>query len=259
MEAKTKRFRFFSDLITMSKRSILMSKRNPDVILVSLIVPVLVMLLFVYVMGGAMNVGSDVSYINYVLPGIIVLCLGQGAATTAITVSTDNSKGIISRFRTMPIAKSSVLFGYVAESVLRKSFTSLIVILLSFVIGFRPSADFTAWLVFIGILFLCCLMFAWIAVLFGLLANSPEGAGAFSMLATVLPYFSSGFAPTDSMPKALRTITENQPITPIIEAMRGLLLGTDTGNNVMLAVFWCAAILVIASIAALRTYQNKVS
>ena len=259
MKLKEKLLYLIQDTLTMSKRRIIMSTRNPDIILTSLVTPILVMVLFVYVMGGAMNVGEGVSYINYLVPGIILMCLGQCSAATAVSVSTDISKGIISRFRTMPITKLSVVAGYIMEDTLRKIFTVILVFLSAFIFGFRPEAALNNWLNIAGILFLCCLMLACISVLFGLMSKSPEGATIFAVFANIFPYFSSGFAPTESMPNILRIIAENQPMTPIIESIRALLMGTEVGNNMILAVLWCTILLVISFIATIRVYENKIA
>ena len=183
----------FVDTKTMAGRCLLLTRRNPDMVLTSFVAPVMMMILFAYVLGGAINVGSA-SYVNYIVPGIILQSLGQCATTTAISVSTDIKTGIIDRFCTMPIKKSSILSGHVWESFSRNGLATILVVAVAFLVGFRPKADFAGWLLVLLILSLYILAISWCSIFFGIIAKSPEGAGAFSVFAIILPYLSSGLS-----------------------------------------------------------------
>lgn len=235
----------YNDTLTMTGRCLLLSKRNIDTFLTSLVLPVLMMILFVYVLGGAMNVGNS-SYVNYIVPGIILQCIGQCASTTAITVNSDVRNGIIDRFCTMPIKKSSVLCGHVFSAVFRNLLTTVIVIAVAFIVGFRPSAQALDWLLVFFIVLLYIITISWISVFLGIKANSSEGAGACAVFAVVLPYLSSGFAPIETMPKFLRIFAEHQPMTPIIETMRSLLLKEPLNTDTLfIAMAWCLGLSVV--------------
>lgn len=226
-------------------------------ILTSFVAPVLMMILFVYVLGGAMNVGST-SYVNYIVPGIILQSLGQCATTTAISVSTDIKTGIIDRFCTMPIKKSAILSGHLWESFARNGLTTALVVAVAFLVGFRPEANFAGWLVAILILCLYIQTISWCSIFFGIIAKSPEGAGAFSVFAIVLPYISSGFVPTDTMPKALRVFAEYQPMTPIIDTLRNALQGKALQADIALtAMLWCVFLLAAFYVLSVRAFQRK--
>jgi ABC-2 type transport system permease protein len=232
--------------VTMSGRSLRMARRNVDVLLTSLLLPVLIMLLFVYLFGGAIDTGTR--YVTYVVPGVVLLSAGFGAATTAVSVTTDMTGGIIDRFRSLDVAGSSVLAGHVAASVVRNLASTVLVFGVAFLIGFRPSAGPLDWLAAAGILVLFIMAISWLSAAFGLLARSPEAAGGFTFLVMFLPYPSSAFVPIETMPGWLHGFAENQPVTPVIETLRGLLLGLPVGSSPAKAVAWCLAILV-ASVA----------
>ena len=236
-----------ADAATMSGRSLRMARRNVDVLLTSLLLPVLIMLLFVYLFGGAIQTGTR--YVTYVVPGVLLLCAGFGASMTAVGVTTDMTGGIIDRFRSMDVAGASVLAGHVAASVVRNLASTVLVFGVAFLIGFRPSAGPLDWLAAAGVLLLFILAISWLAAAVGLLARSPEAAGGFSFLVMFLPYPSSAFVPIDTMPTWLHWFAENQPVTPVIETLRGLLLGLPVGTSPLEAVAWCLGILV-ASVAA---------
>lgn len=235
-----------ADAVTMSGRSLRMARRNVDVLLTSLLLPVLIMLLFVYLFGGAIQTGTR--YVTYVVPGVLLLSAGFGAATTAVSVTTDMTGGIVDRFRSLDVAGSSVLAGHVIASVVRNLASTVLVFGLAFLIGFRPSAGPLDWLAATGILVLFILAISWLAAAFGLLARSPEAAGGVSFLVMFLPYPSSAFVPIDTMPTWLHGFAENQPVTPVIETLRGLLLGLPVGSSPGKAVAWSLAI-VVASVA----------
>jgi ABC-2 type transport system permease protein len=172
-------------------------------------------------------------------------------------LNNDVTKGIIERFRSMPVAKSSILGGHVLTSVVFNAFSTVLILLFALLIGFRADAGITGWLLAIGILLLFTLAMTWIAVMFGLLANSAEGAGVFSYLLLGLLFISSGFAPTETMPGIVRLFAENQPMTPIIETVRSLLMNKSVGNNALIAVMWCSGILIASYIAAMQIYKRK--
>lgn len=247
------------DSLTMFKRCMFLSIRNLDAFLTGIGTPIIMMLLFGYVLGGAMNVGNNVSYIDYIVSGIILQCIGQSASTTAISVNNDMKQGIIARFRSMPITRSSVLSGHALAAIIRSSVTTSFVILMALIIGFRPKAGIIEWLIVIGLLLLFILAITWLSIIFGLISNSAEGANAIAVLISVLPYVSSGFVPTESMPKYLRIFAENQPMTPIIESIRSLLLDKSIHEDFLLAIIWCVVILIISYVLAIQIYKRKLS
>jgi len=215
------------------------------------------MLLFVYVFGGAINTGTD--YANYVVPGIILLCAGFGAATTAVSVAEDMTTGVIDRFRSLPIASSAVLTGHVVASMVRNLLSTLIVVLLAIAAGFRPEASVLGLLGAVGMIMLFILALSWVAVVVGLLAKSAEAASGFTFFILFLPYLSSAFVPTDTMPSVLQGIAEHQPVTPMIETIRGLLLGAGVGDNAWLAAAWFGGIAVAAFTASVALYRRRLS
>jgi ABC-2 type transport system permease protein len=235
-----------SDSLTMAGRCLRLSRRNLDAVLTSLLLPVLLMLLFVYLFGGAIQTGGR--YVTYVVPGVLLLCAGFGASMTAVSVSSDMAGAIIDRFRSLDVAGASLLAGHVAASVVRNLASTVLVFGVAFLIGFRPSAGPLDWLAAAGVLLLFILAISWLAAAVGLLARSPEAAGGFSFLVMFLPYPSSAFVPIDTMPGWIHGFAANQPVTPVIETLRGLLLGLPVGVSPAKAVGWCLAILV-ASVA----------
>jgi ABC-2 type transport system permease protein len=246
-----------SDTMVMSGRMLRHNFRSIDTIITVVAMPIMIMLMFVYVFGGSINTGT-VNYINYVVPGIILMCITSGVAYSAFRLNNDVTKGIVERFRSMPIGKSSILGGHVLTSILFNAFSTVLILLFSLLIGFRSSAGITGWLLAIGILLLFTLAMTWVAVMFGLLANSAEGAGVFSYLLLGLLFISSGFAPTETMPRMVRLFAENQPMTLIIETIRSLLLNQSVGNNAFIAVLWCSGILIVSYIVAMQIYTHKV-
>ena len=235
-----------ADWATMAGRCLRMARRNLDVLLTSLALPVLLMLLFVYLFGGAIQTGTR--YVTYVVPGVLLLCAGFGASMTAVSVTTDMTGGIIDRFRSMDVAGPAVLAGHVAASVVRNLASTVLVFGVAFLIGFRPDAGPLDWLAAGGVLLLFILAISWLAAAVGLLARSPEAAGGFSFLVMFLPYPSSAFVPIEAMPTWLHGFATQQPVTPVIETLRGLLLGLPVGTSPARAVAWCLGLLV-ASVA----------
>jgi ABC-2 type transport system permease protein len=244
-----------ADTATMIVRSLRHSARNGEALLMSIMLPVLLMLLFVYVFGGAIRTGGE--YVDYVVPGIILLCTGYGAASTAVEVAQDMSEGVIDRFRSLPIAASAVLTGHVVASLARNAVATALVVGVAYASGFRPDATPVEWLAAVGVLVVFVLAISWLAVLLGLAARSVEGANGFTFAVLFLPYLSSAFVPTGTMPAGLRAVADHQPITPIIETVRGLLLGTPVGSNAALAVAWCGGLLLASYAGAAALFRRR--
>jgi ABC-2 type transport system permease protein len=230
--------------LTMAVRCTRLSARNIDALVTSLMLPVMLMLMFVYLFGGAIETGGE--YVTYVVPGVILLCAGFGSATTAVTVSQDLAGGIIDRFRSMDVGGPSILAGHVAASALRNAVSTLLVFGVAFLIGFRPHAGPLDWLAAVGVLLAFVLAVSSLAAAIGLIAKSPEAANGFTFVIMFLPYASSAFVPVDTMPPAIQGFARHQPITPVIETLRGLLLGTPVGSNPWTALAWCGGILAVS-------------
>ncbi|MGF7123581.1 ABC transporter permease [Rhodococcus sp. BE178] len=244
-----------SDSWTMLWRNLTHISRSPDTMLTALALPIMLMVMFVYVFGGAIDTGG--AYIDYVVPGIILLCAAFGASTTAVSVSSDMTDGIIDRFRTLPIARSAVLNGHVLASVVRNMITTAIVVAFALLIGFRPTADPVRWLGAIGIIALFVFALSYLSTALGLLAKNPEAASGFTFVILFLPYVSSAFVPAATMPSWLQWFAANQPVTPVIETVRGLLMGTPIGDSAVLAVLWCAAVTVVGFVGATVLYRRR--
>ncbi|XVS63488.1 ABC transporter permease [Actinosynnema sp. CA-299493] len=245
-----------TDSLTMVGRSIRLGRRNLDTLFMSIVLPLMMMALFVYVFGGAINTGTG--YVNYVVPGIILLCTGYGAASTAMSVTDDMSSGMVDRLRSMPIRSSAVLTGHVVASVARNALSTTIVVGAAIAMGFRPSASPLEWLAVAGLLLLYVLALSWLAAGLGAVAKSVESASALSFFMLFLPYLSSAFVPTHTMPAFLRGISEHQPITPVIETVRGLLTGTPIGDRGWTALAWSVGLLVASFILATALYRRRV-
>lgn len=243
----------------MAKRSLRHTIRSMDTIITVAATPIAMMLLFVYVFGGSFgsSLSGSVKYIDFIVPGVITMCVVSGIAYAALRINMDLQKGIINRFKTMPVAPSSILGGHAVSSVLSNLFSVLLVILVAFAVGFRPGAGIVEWLLFAGLLTLFTLATTWLAIMFGLLAKSAEGAGSFSYLLLLLVFVSSAFVPTDGMNSVVRAFAEHQPMTSIVETMRSLLTDGTAGSSAWLAVFWCVALLVVSYILALKIYKKR--
>jgi ABC-2 type transport system permease protein len=253
-----------SDTGVMIVRSLRRSVRDPEAFTTALALPVILMLLFVYVFGGAFNagVGESGGYVNYVVPGLIVLCAGFGAGTTAVAVATDMSSGIVDRFRSMPIAAWTVLAGQIAASLARNLLATALVIAAGLAVGWRPTAGPAQWLGAIAVIVAFILALSWLAACFGLLVHSPEAATGATFALMFVPYLSSAFVPASTMAAGLRPIAANQPFTPVIETLRGLWTGhTSTGATVgheaLLAGVYCAVILAVAASAASWLFRHR--
>jgi ABC-2 type transport system permease protein len=250
--------RALKDTWTMAKRSMHHILRSPDTIITVVITPIAMLLLFVYIFGGALGKQTgSVNYVDYITPGIIVMTVISGIAYAAFRFSTDIQKGIINRFRTMPVVPSSILGGQAVSSTLSNLFSTVLVLAVAFAIGFRPSAGWLEWLIFTGLIALFTLATTWMAIFFALLAKSAEGAGSFSYVLMLLIFISPSFVPTESMTSVLRGFAENQPFTPIIETMRSLLTSGVPGDKAWIALAWCVGILVVFYLASLRLYRNR--
>jgi ABC-2 type transport system permease protein len=250
--------RALTDTWTMTKRSLRHTTRSLDTIITVVLTPIAILLLFVYVFGGALGKQTgSIDYVDYITPGVVIMTVASGIAYAALRLSTDLQKGIISRFRTMPVAPSSVLNGQALSSTLSNLFSCFLVIMVALLVGFRSGADAAAWLGFFGLLVVVILAATWLAMFFGLLAKTPEGAGAFSYILLLLIFISPSFVPTDSMTPLLRGFAENQPMTPIIETMRSLLTDGTAGPDIWAALAWVAGILIVSYALALRIYRRR--
>lgn len=247
-----------SDTWTMAKRSLRHTTRSIDTIITVVLTPIAIMLLFVYVFGGALGKQTgSIEYVDYITPGVIIMTVGSGIAYAALRLNMDMQKGIIGRFRTMPVAPSSVLSGQAMSSTLSNLFSCLLVLVVAFIVGFRSNAGTVGWLWFGGILVLFTLATTWMAMFFGLLAATAEGAGAFSYILLLLVFISPSFVPTESMTPLLRGFVENQPMTSIVETMRSLLIDGTPGTYVLSALAWIVGILIVFYALALRVYGRK--
>jgi ABC-2 type transport system permease protein len=216
------------------------------------------MLMFVYVFGGAIDTGS-VDYVDYMLPGILLITIASGIAYTAVRLFTDMQGGIFERFHSMPIARSGVLWAHVLTSLVANLVSLVLVVLVALLLGFRSEAGVLEWLAVAGILLLFTLALTWIAVIPGLSAKTADGAGAFAYPLIFLPFISSAFVPTDSMPGAVRWFAENQPVTSIVNAIRALFTQQPVGDDIWVALAWCVGLLVLAYVVAMASYRRKIA
>jgi ABC-2 type transport system permease protein len=248
---------FFTDISVMLGRSMRHIFRSMDTIITVCITPIAMMLLFVYVLGGAIQTGTD-NYVNYLLPGILLMAIASGIAYTAYRLFMDKQRGIFERFHTMPISRSALLWGHVLTSLVSNAISVIVIILAALIMGFRSSAGILPWLAVAGILALFTLALTWVAAIAGLSAKTIEGASAFSYPLIFLPFISSAFVPTESMPSVVRAFAENQPVTSIVNAIRALLSGQPVGNEIWVALAWCVGILLVAYFFAMRVYKKRV-
>jgi ABC-2 type transport system permease protein len=248
---------FFNDMGVMLGRSLRHIFRSLDTIITVTIMPIAFMLLFVYVFGGAIQTGTD-NYVNYLLPGILLIAIASGISYTAYRLFMDMQRGIFERFHSMPIARSAALWGHVLSSLVFNAISVVVIILVALIMGFRSSAGVLSWLAVVGILVLFTLALTWVAAIAGLSAKSVDGAGAFSYPLIFLPFISSAFVPTASMPGPVRAFAENQPVTSIVESIRALLSNEPVGNDIWIALAWCLGIMIIAYVFAMRAYKKRV-
>src|SRR3954471_17249161 len=249
---------FFADTAALTGRSLRHITRSLDTIITTVITPIAIMLLFVYVFGGAIDTGTD-SYVDYMLPGILLITIASGIAYTAVRLCSDMQSGLFERFQSMPIARSGVLWAHVLTSLVANLISVVVVVLVALLMGFRSGAGVTAWLAVGGILMLFTLALTWIAVIPGLTAKTVEGAGAFAYPLIFLPFVSSAFVPTDSMPGPVRGFAEHQPVTSIVDAIRNLLAQQPVGSGIWVALGWCVGSLVVAYGFAIFTYRRKIA
>src|SRR5690348_4430585 len=244
-----------SDATTMLGRNFKHTLRNPVAVFNSVLFPIVLLLMFVYVIGGAFNIGGH--YIDYATPGMVVLTICYGLSATALAVNSDMTKGIINRFKVMDISRSAVLSAHVAASMLRTVIAIAVLIGVAFAVGFRPHASFAEWLGVIGFIVLVSFATSWITVALGLAAKTPESAGMAAVPLILLPFLSSAIVPADTMAAGVRQFAEYQPFTPIIETLRGLLTGQPSASTAITAVAWCAGIALVGYLWSLTTFTKR--
>jgi len=248
---------FYANTAALLGRSLRHITRSPDTIITTAIMPIAFLLLFVYVFGGAIHTGSD-SYVNYLLPGILLITIASGISYTGFRLFLDMKAGIFERFQSMPIARSSVLWAHVLTSLAANLISVVLVVLVALVMGFHSGAGVLAWLAVAGILILFTLALTWLAVIPGLTAKTADGASAFAYPLMLLPFISSAFVPTDSMPAAVRAFADNQPVTTIVNAIRDLLTQKPAGTDIWIALASCVGVLIVAYSLAMLTYRRKI-
>jgi ABC-2 type transport system permease protein len=249
---------YVGDTAVLTGRTMRHGTRSLDTIITTAVMPIAIMLLFVYVFGGAIDTGGQ-KYVDYMLPGILLITIASGIAYTAVRLHSDLSSGIFERFQSMPIARSSVLWAHVLTSLAANLVSLVIVVGVAFVMGFRTGAGVAAWLAVVGILVVFTLAVTWIAVIAGLSASSVEGAGAFSYPLIFLPFISSAFVPTATMPTPVRVFAEHQPVTSMVNTIRALFAEQPVGHDGWVALAWCVAVLVVAYAAAMAVYRRRIA
>ena len=246
----------FYDSWIMFKRCLLTSMRNPEALVMATVTPFFLMFLFGAVFGNIANVG-DYNYIDFIIPGIILQSVAQAAQYSAINVTTDMTKGIIDRFRSMPISKFAVLIGHTGAGVVRNTITTTVIISTAFILGFRPRGSVSGWLIAVGFIILIIIAMSLIAVLCGLISKTAEGSSGLMFPLFILPFISSGFAPTDTMTGFIKTFAELQPMTPIIDSIRALMLGMPADDSIWVALAWCVGTIIITFVCAAQFYKRK--
>ncbi|WP_328990925.1 ABC transporter permease [Kribbella sp. NBC_01245] len=249
---------FFGDTAVLTGRSLRHVTRSVDTIITTALMPIAMMLMFVYVLGGAIDIGPG-QYIDYMLPGILLITIASGIAYTAFRLFMDMKSGIFERFQSMPIARSGVLWAHVLTSLVANVISLVLVVAVALLMGFRSGAGVAAWLGVVGILLLFTLALTWLAVIPGLSAQTMEGASAFSYPLLFLPFLSSAFVPTETMPGPVRWFAENQPVTSIVNIIRALFTQQPVGTDIWIALGWCVGILVVAYALAMVTYRRKIA
>ncbi len=249
---------FIGDTALLTGRSLRHITRSPDTIITTTIMPIAFMLLFVYVFGGAMHSGSD-AYVNYLLPGILIITIASSVSYTAFRLFMDMQSGIFERFQSMPIARSAVLWAHVLTSLVASLISITVVGLVALLMGFRSGAGALAWLAVAGILIVFTLALTWLAVIAGLSAKTVDGASAFSYPLILLPFVSSAFVLTATMPGPVRAFAENQPVTPIVNAIRNLYTQQPVGTDIWIALAWCIGVLIVAYALAMATFRRRIA
>ena len=249
----------YPDSLIMMKRCLLLSKRNPDTFLTSIIMPFLMMVLFVALFGKLIH-PENISYVNYIIPGVLLQCFGQCASVTAVSVNRDVTGGMISRFSTLPIKRISVLGGHVLESTLRNFLTAAVVLAAAWFLGFRPLAGPGEWLLVLALMLCVILAFSWLSILIGVTSNSPEGASSLFTLVIVLPYLSSGFVPLDAMPGPLAAFARYQPMPPVIETMRNAFQSMPLDiEPALISLLWCIGLTAVFCFCSLLFFRKRIS
>lgn len=243
------------DTLALVGRSVRRSTRQLDTLLLAVMLPVVLLLMFVYVFGGAISTGME--YVDFVVPAIVLLTAGYGAATTAVDVASDMTNGIVERFRSMPVPAGAVLTGHVVASLARNALSTALVVAVALLVGFDPAASVADWLAAAGVLTVYVLALTWVAVAIGLVASGPEAASGFTFVILFLPYVSSAFVPVGTMPGVLETVARLNPVTPTSDALRALLLGTPVGGSVLVALAWWLGLLLVARVAAALLFRRR--
>lgn len=249
-----------SDTAVLTGRSLRQILRSPDTVITTAITPLIMMLLFVYVFGGAIDTGAGVGapgYVTYLLPGLLLITVATGVTYTAVRMFQDRKSGILERFRSMPLHRSAVLWAHVLTSLVANLVSVLLVLAVALLIGFRSQADLLQWFVVGGLLAVFTLALTWTAVLAGVTGTSVEGASAFAYPLIFLPFLSSAFVPTATMPAGLRWFAEHQPTTALIDALRALLAGRSAGSDLWIALAWCLGALLVAQVLAVAVYRRR--
>jgi ABC-2 type transport system permease protein len=249
---------FLGDTAVLLGRSLRHIARSPDTIITTVVTPIAMLLLFVYVLGGAIQAGTG-SYVNYLLPGILIITIASGISYTAYRLFLDLQGGIFERFQSMPIARAAVLWAHVLTSLVANLISLVVVLLVALVMGFRSGTGVLGWLAVTGILVLFTLALTWLAVIPGLTARSVDGAGAFAYPLIFLPFISSAFVPTASMPGPVRAFAENQPVTSIVNTLRALFTEQPVGSGIWTALAWCVGLLVMAVTFARIAYRRRIN
>lgn len=246
------------DTAALTGRSLRHILRSPDTIITTVVTPVALMLLFVYVLGGAIDTGSDESYVDYMLPGILLITVASGVAYTAYRLFLDLQSGIFERFQSLPIARPSVLWAHVLTSLVANLVSVVVVVVVALLLGFRTGAPVGAWLAVVGLIVLFTLTLTWVAVVAGLTATTVDGASAFSYPLILLPFISSAFVPTASMPGPVAWFAEHQTVTAVVDTVRALFAQTPVGGDIWVALAWLVALLAGAYLAAVAAYRRRV-
>ncbi len=249
---------FFGDTTVLLGRSMRHVTRSLDTIITTTIMPIAFLLVFVYVFGGAIKSGSG-SYVDYLLPGILLMTIASGISYTAYRLFMDMQSGIFERFQSMPIARSSVLWAHVLTSVVANLISLVVVVLVALLMGFRSGAGLPAWLAVAGVLIVFTLALTWIAVIPGLSAKTTDGVSVFAYPLIFLPFVSSAFVPTGTMPGPVRAFAQNQPVTSIVNTIRDLFTQQPVGNTIWIALAWCVGILIVAYGVAMVVYRRKIA
>jgi ABC-2 type transport system permease protein len=247
------------DTGVLTGRSLRHILRSPDTIITTAVTPIALMLLFVYVLGGAIHTASNGPYVDYLLPGILLITIASGVAYTSYRLFLDLQGGIFERFQSMPIARSSVLWGHLLTSLVANIVSVALVVGVALIMGFRTGASVGAWIAVAGILILFTLALTWLAVIAGLSAKTVDGASAFSYPLIFLPFISSAFVPTESMPGPVAWFAENQPVTSVVNTVRALFTQEPVGGDIWVALAWLIGILVVAYAFAIAIYRRRLN